>query len=126
MIKQVATLLLVCYAALLLRPAATVVQDVLAHLFWNSAHMATVHYENDNYHVHLELKTIEEKTANTSNSLPKQMEPLTLHLPTEKGLIGLALTSSVKLIEYTRHNSPRGGFFCAPTPPPWMLRLCSV
>lgn len=121
MLRQVATLLLVCYAALLLRPVATVVQDAIAHIFWNSEHIATVHYENGDYHVHVKLKTIEEKTANASNSLPKQIEPLTLHLPTEKGLIGLALTSSVKLIEYTRHNSPRGGFFCVPTPPPWIV-----
>jgi hypothetical protein len=115
---QVATLLLVCYAAFLLQPLVPVFKDAVAHMFWYSEHIATVHYENGSYHVHVELKTIEEKTQNTSKSLIKTAEPLTLHLATEKGLIGLALTDSVKLNKYARHNSPRDGFFHVPTPPP--------
>ncbi len=119
--KQVATLLLVCYAVLLLRPLVPALQDVMAHMFWNSEHMATVHYENGEYHVHVEISKGEESSSHTSKSLIKTIEPLNLHLATEKGLIGLALTSSVKLFDSARHTSPRDGFFYVPSPPPWML-----
>lgn len=121
MIKQVATLLLICYSVLLLRPLVPAVQDVMAHMFWNSEHMATVHYENGKYHVHIEISKGEESSSHTSKSLIKTIEPLNLHLATEKGLIGLALTDSVKLFDNTRHTPPRDGFFCVPSPPPWIV-----
>ena len=119
--RQVATLLLVCYAALLMRPLAPVFEDAMAHLFWNSEHIATVHYENGEYHVHIEITKSEEKTGNASNSLVKQIEPLNLHLTTDTGLFGLALNRSVRLVDSARCNSPRDGHFCVLTPPPWIV-----
>lgn len=118
--KQVATLLLICYAALLLRPLGPVVTDVFAHIFWNSEHMATVHYENGQYHVHVEIKKVEENSSKTSKGLVKQIEPLTLHLATYTGFFGLALNLSVKLVDSARCNSPRDGHFFIPELPPWM------
>ncbi len=118
--RQVATLLLVCYAALLLRPLLPVLQDVMAHTFWKNEHIATVHYENGKYHVHVELSDAEEKSSNCSKSLIKQIEPLNLHLTTEKGFFGLALNLSVRLFDSARCNSPRDGHFFVPDPPPWV------
>lgn len=117
--RQVATLLLVCYAALLLRPLLPVLQDGMAHMFWNSEHMATVHYENGKYHVHVEIAKSEENSTNTSKTLVKQFEPLTLHLTTYTGFFGLALNLSVRLVDNVRCNSPRDGHFFIPDPPPW-------
>jgi hypothetical protein len=118
--KQVATLLLVCYAAFLLRPLLPVLEDVMAHMLWKNEHIATVHYENGKYHVHLEISDAEEKSANTSKSLIKQIEPLTFHLTTDKGFFGLALNLSVRLVDYARCTSPRDGLFLLPDPPPWV------
>jgi hypothetical protein len=117
--QQVATLLLVCYAALLMRPVGPVLTDTVAHIFWKSEHMATVHFENGKYHVHVEI-SVEEKSSNTSKSLVKQTEPLTLHLTTYTGLFGLALNHSVRLVDSARCNSPRDGHFFIATPPPWI------
>lgn len=117
--RQVATLLLVCYSALLLRPLLPVLEDFTAHIFWNSEHMATVHYENGKYHVHVEIAKAEENSSNSSKSLIKQIEPLTFHLTTVTELFGLALSHSDMLVDSARHNSPRGGHFLLPDPPPW-------
>lgn len=118
--RQVATLLLVCYAALLLRPLLPILEDTMAHMLWKNEHMATVHYENGEYHVHVEISDDEENCANTAKSLIKQIEPLTFHVTTEKEFFGLALNLSVKLFDNARCNPPRDGHFLLPDPPPWV------
>jgi hypothetical protein len=45
-------LLLFSYATIILKPMLPSFADVVAHIFWYSEHMATVHYENGKYHVH--------------------------------------------------------------------------
>lgn len=118
--RQVSTLLFVCYAALLLRPLIPVLADGLAHILWKTEHLATVHYENGKYHVHVEVAKNEENSKNSTNSFAKQIEPLNLHLTTDKGFFGLALNLSVKLFYNARHTSPRDGLFFIPDPPPWI------
>lgn len=118
--RQVATLLLVCYAALLLRPLLPVLEDAMAHMLWKNEHIATVHYENGEYHVHVEISDGEPNSENTAKSLIKQIEPLTFHVTTDKGFFGLALNLSVKLVDNARCNSPRDGHFLLPDPPPWV------
>ncbi len=50
--KPIAYFFIVVYSVLLLRPAMPFVADALAHAFWYSQHIATVHFENGKYHVH--------------------------------------------------------------------------
>ena len=47
---------------MLLKPVMPSVADLLAHTFWYSQHMATVHFENGKYHVHYQY--IEESKKN--------------------------------------------------------------
>lgn len=47
--------LLFSYAMVILKPVAPYVSDAVAHIFYYSQHMATVHYENGKMHVHKEI-----------------------------------------------------------------------
>lgn len=47
--------LLFSYAMLILKPVAPYVSDAVAHIFYYSQHMATIHYENGKMHVHKEI-----------------------------------------------------------------------
>jgi hypothetical protein len=53
--KAVAYIILVAYSLMLMRPAMPFVADILAHTFWYSQHIATVHFENGKYHVHYQV-----------------------------------------------------------------------
>ena len=59
-------ILLVFYIVVQLRPILPMAQDVVAHTFFKMQHMATIHYENGNYHLHSDLKTINDD-ENASN-----------------------------------------------------------
>jgi glycosylphosphatidylinositol transamidase (GPIT) subunit GPI8 len=39
----------------MLKPVSPYISDAVAHIFYYTQHMATVHYENGKYHVHKEL-----------------------------------------------------------------------
>ncbi len=47
--------LLFSYAMVILKPVTPYVSDAVAHIFYYSQHMATVHYENGKMHVHKEI-----------------------------------------------------------------------
>ena len=71
--KALLYLVLFSYTTIVLKPVFPTIADTVAHIFWYSAHMATVHVENGKYHVHYELqdaakKTAPEKDANLSKS----------------------------------------------------------
>ncbi len=53
--------LLFSYAMVILKPVAPYVSDAVAHIFYYSQHMATVHYENGKMHVHREIVNNEKK-----------------------------------------------------------------
>ena len=55
-----------------LKPLIYLSQDLVAHAFYKMEHLATIHYENGEYHLHNELK----KTAdNSDNDLKKTEKP---------------------------------------------------
>jgi hypothetical protein len=64
--------LLFFYLLVQLRPLTAVLQDIVAHTFYRMQHMATVHYENGHYHLHAELKDINESEKDSSQNLPQQ------------------------------------------------------
>ena len=59
-------LLLFSYTSVMFKPVMPYVSDIIAHAFWYSHHMATVHYENGKYHVHNEVSK-EAKNNNQEN-----------------------------------------------------------
>lgn len=74
-------LLLYTYTTIMLKPVLPYVSDSIAHIFWYSDHIATVHCEHGKYHVHYEYleaakKTYPEKYPNTQ----KKESPSNEHL----------------------------------------------
>lgn len=72
--KTFAHILLIAYTSLLLRPFLPFAMDFLAHTFWYTQHMATVHYENGKFHVHYEYleaarKSVPEKNDHSIRAL---------------------------------------------------------
>jgi hypothetical protein len=58
-------IILTSYTALMLKPVLPYVKDGIEHIFFFAQHMATVHYENGNYHVHYETaKSTKEENSN--------------------------------------------------------------
>ena len=54
--KQIALyIVLFSYSMVMLKPVSPYISDAVAHIFYYTQHMATIHYENGKYHVHKEL-----------------------------------------------------------------------
>lgn len=45
-------------------------QDVVAHIFFYTKHIASVHKENGRFHVHFEVKESSSKEKNKENQVP--------------------------------------------------------
>jgi hypothetical protein len=54
--KALLYLLLFSYTTIVFKPLFPSIADTVAHIFWYSEHMATVHYEHGKYHVHYEYQ----------------------------------------------------------------------
>ncbi|MEO6406592.1 MAG: hypothetical protein ABIY51_05790 [Ferruginibacter sp.] len=63
--KTAAYFFLFTYVIILCKPIGPVITDAIAHAFYYSQHIATVHYENGKMHVHKELM---EKAGEESSS----------------------------------------------------------
>ncbi len=59
--------MLVVFALVMLKPVMPDLTDTVAHVFWYSQHMATVHYEDGVYHVHKESVADIKKDASQKN-----------------------------------------------------------
>jgi hypothetical protein len=117
---KVAALLLICYAFILARPVAPVLQDIWAHVFNSSEHIATVHYENGSMHVHIEVKHAAEHSSSApAESSSENLLPV-VHLATENILLAYPASSSAYSFRPLCAN-----FSCTPLtlpdPPPWMV-----
>lgn len=72
--KALLYLLLFSYSIIVLKPVMPTLADTVAHVFWYSEHMATVHYENGRYHVHLEYADAAKKGSPEKNNTLKEDE----------------------------------------------------
>ena len=100
-----------------------VVEDVVEHTFFKVQHMATVHYENGHYHLHNELKTINEqdtyvnKASQKSSSSQKVNESISDQLVTD--LYFNFYTNSLLIPEFnTSVLDVASGFTKINSPPP--------
>ncbi len=55
--------MILVFALVMLKPVMPYISDTVAHVFWYSQHMATVHYEDGKYHVHKEAVADIQKDA---------------------------------------------------------------
>ncbi|MEO5681069.1 MAG: hypothetical protein ABIQ88_00445 [Chitinophagaceae bacterium] len=81
--KALLYLLLFSYITIICKPVLPSLSDGIAHIFWYTDHMATVHYEHGKYHVHNEYKDAAKKGYPEKDaSLPKSDNPISYHLIT--------------------------------------------
>ncbi len=70
-----------------LKPLVVIIEDMVAHTFNKVQHMATVHYENGQYHLHAELNIItkedEKKSQQNTPSSVKADETISAHVKEE-------------------------------------------
>ena len=75
--------MLTFYVAVQLKPLTLIIQDILAHTFWEVHHLATEHHEHGHHHVHEELAD-DELHDHTSpaekSSSQKLSEETSIHL----------------------------------------------
>ena len=60
------------YTTTMLKPVFPYLKDTIAHIFWYSEHMATVHFENGKFHIHKEVLEEAKKTANEKSDIQKK------------------------------------------------------
>lgn len=75
-------MVLLAYATSLSMPVLPYVADSVAHTFWLYQHIATVHYENGQYHTHYEAAEIAKKTGTEKGPTHKQMDVANEHIVT--------------------------------------------
>jgi hypothetical protein len=80
--KALLYLLLFSYSIIVVKPVLPTVSDTIAHIFWYSEHMATVHYEHGQYHVHMEYTEAAKKGYPEKNNTVKEDETVNFHLST--------------------------------------------
>ncbi|MEO7265378.1 MAG: hypothetical protein ABIW38_10715 [Ferruginibacter sp.] len=71
--KTAAYIFLFVYVVVLCKPITPIISDGIAHAFYYSQHMATVHYENGKMHLHQELikKACEENSSKDQGLVKK-------------------------------------------------------
>ena len=66
--RALSYLLLFAYSTNILMPVLPHVSDALAHTFWLYQHIATVHYEDGEYHTHYQSIEVSKKTNSEKNT----------------------------------------------------------
>lgn len=62
-------IILFSYTVIMIKPVSPHIADTVAHIFYYTQHMATVHYEDGNFHVHNEMLQ-EAKNTEKQNEVP--------------------------------------------------------
>ena len=65
--KGILYIILFSYSVIMLKPVIPYVSDTIAHIFWYSKHMATVHYVDGKFHVHKAVMEEEKKNGADKN-----------------------------------------------------------
>lgn len=81
--KLLLYLLLFSYTTVIVKPVLPTISDTIAHIFWYSQHMATVHYEHGQYHVHIEYADAAKKGYPEKNNTQKEDDSVNFHLSSE-------------------------------------------
>ena len=72
--KGLLYLLLFSYSMVMLKPILPFMTDTVAHIFWYSEHMATVHYEKGKYHMHFESLDAAKKSGTEKSPATNKTE----------------------------------------------------
>lgn len=103
-------ILLLTYATNLVKPVLPYIKDAVAHIFWYTDHLSSVHYENGKYHVHLEALREAKKTDNSKATVPgKAQQIVSEHMISRFDYQFIALSSPVQFV-LAAHYPLRVGF----------------
>lgn len=120
--KQVSMLLLLCYGLVLFQPLFPVVSDCIAHIFFESSHVATVHYENGSYHMHIEVKAASEEAQKNNVPIEKaQKTAHSFHTVASSPLLQNLFKETIVLVTIEQVGNLHDGYSILPSPPPWVL-----
>jgi hypothetical protein len=78
--KPIIQLMLCVYVFALIKPLTPAMNDFIAHHFWKSEHISTVHCENGKYHLHVELARATDEDAAEKNGTTSSEDFLYTHL----------------------------------------------
>jgi hypothetical protein len=117
--KEFATFLLLCYALVLFKPVLPVLADAFAHVFMEERHMATVHFENGRYHLHLEVKAASENLPDQKSTTMQAGETSAVHLKTHTEITIPEATIGAIIRIPVVNVKPVAAFKEVPAPPPW-------
>ena len=77
----IAHYLLLIYLTAMCKPILPLANDILAHTFWKTEHIVTVHHANGKDHLHYELKKVSDENDEDANSpAPKSSESVSVHI----------------------------------------------
>lgn len=115
--KALVYLMLVLYVFGLIKPAMPLMKDALAHTFFKTQHMATVHYEKGRYHLHLELKQDAKSSEPNPNALAFAYETLPAHTATQEFHF-IPFTKQISEIHSPYIDVPTDVMLASPFQPP--------
>ena len=76
--------LLLIYAVALCKPVLPLVNDFLAHTFWQTDHIIKVHTDHGADHVHYEVLDAAKESSDNNKSAVKLSDPVSVHVPINK------------------------------------------
>ncbi len=110
------------YCSIPMRPFIAMLTDVLSHSLNKMEHLATVHYENGHYHLHTELKAIDESETQKKNPVEKTAQSKSNVNDSEQLFtllkIKFPISSQTINLSYQIENTLLSGFKKIPFMPP--------
>jgi hypothetical protein len=95
-----------------------IIKDTLAHTFYEKQHIASVHYENGHYHLHIELSQSTKEKPSEHKSIA-HFENLAIHLLVQH-LIPLSVSQNRNKFYVRSSLAVDYPFIKNKVPPPWI------
>ena len=77
----IAYCLLLLYSFAVIKPVLPILKDEMAHIFWKTHHLSTVHHHHGNHHTEKEIAHSAHEEENKENGqVVKIAEPVSLHI----------------------------------------------
>lgn len=99
-------ILLSCYTITIVKPVLPYISDFISHVFFYTQHMATVHYENGNYHVHYETAKAVKEESDNKGPLPSSKKDNSTNEHLLTAIHPFAFNSEIKAAEYAIKADP--------------------
>ena len=107
--KLLLYIVLISYAIVMVKPALPYVSDFIWHVLFYKQHLATVHFENGQYHVHKEVAKNAKDENSNQRSFPEKKKTGSAYeyTVTAKSFLLIAPKSSIIFsVHLSEHNIP--------------------